>query len=74
MMTGGPFENFSEGWAVNVFADHRKAHFWKIDEDDDPTIMRTMCSRRRSLVGALRAPGTYEKCRLCSTVYGRVVR
>jgi len=71
MMTGGPIEKFTEGWAVNVYSQQRKAHYWT---RDGVGVARTKCSRKQVAVGALREAGSYEHCRNCSLVFGRKVR
>lgn len=70
MMSGGPIEKFREGWAIAIFGG-RKAHYWKREGAD---AARPMCSRKRVYVAALRGAGTYERCKLCSQVFGRKVR
>jgi hypothetical protein len=69
MITGGALHKFTEGWAVNVYVVARKAHYWK---RGGAGVARTMCSSRQVVLGALREAGSYEHCKPCSDMFGRL--
>jgi hypothetical protein len=68
MVPGERIENFKEGWAVgpNGF----KAHYFRLD---DPGIVRRLCARRRFRAEDMRDIGTFEKCRICLNIQGKIV-
>lgn len=70
MMSGGPIEKFSEGWALQVLpitGSRRKAHYFK-REGVGPAI--PICSSVGIPAGALRGAGNWTKCTRCELKAG----
>lgn len=64
MMSGGPIERFTEGWAVRIsFSSHpTKAHYYRRDE---LSWVDAICGAPSAKAAALRGLGTWEKCQRC---------
>lgn len=67
MMSGGPIEKFTEGWAVRIFG-WGKAHYFKRDGLD---FARPICGAPSALPALLRGLGTWKKCARCEGALGR---
>ena len=64
MMSGGPFEKFTEGWAVKI-GGWGRAHYWKRkDVGGASPVCGTYGSVR---VAALRGAGTFKRCKGCES-------
>jgi len=64
MMSGGPIERFTKGWAVRIgFSSHpSKAHYY---ERDELSFAHTLCGAGSVRVAALRGLGNWTKCKRC---------
>lgn len=64
MMSGGPIERFTKGWAVRIsFGSHSvKAHYY---ERDELSYAHTLCGAGSVRTAALRGLGTWTKCKRC---------
>lgn len=70
MMSGGPIEGFTKGWAVRVsFSSHPTvAHYYKRDE---LSWADAICGAPSTRTGALRGLGNWTKCKRCEASLDR---
>jgi hypothetical protein len=71
MMSGGPIERFTKGWAVRVsFGKHpSKAHYY---ERDQLSWADAICGAHSVRSGALRGLGNWNKCLRCEATLKRM--
>jgi hypothetical protein len=64
MMSGGPIEKFTKGWAVRIsFSSHpSSAHYY---ERDELSKANALCGAVPVKVAALRGLGSWKKCQRC---------
>lgn len=70
-VSGGQFENFRKGWAVNIMASVGKAAHWF--ERDGFDAARALCSKD-SEVRWLYGPSNYGRCQNCIKVMSRRIK
>jgi hypothetical protein len=72
MMSGGPIERFTEGWAVSIaggFGSHpKKAHYYTRDE---LSWADALCGAASVKTGALRGLGNWATCQRCEAALKR---
>lgn len=70
MMSGGPIERFTKGWAVRIrFGSHpTKAHYYVRDE---LSWANAACKAHSVKVAALRGLGNWKKCMKCEAALKR---
>ncbi|WP_257164633.1 hypothetical protein [Bradyrhizobium sp. SRS-191] len=68
MMSGGPIEGFTKGWAC-VLGKWGAAHYYTRDQ---LSYAAALCGVWEVKVGALRDVGTWTKCKRCEAKLGRM--
>jgi len=70
MMSGGPIERFTKGWAVRIsFSSHpQKAHYYR---RDGASRADTLCGQVPFMVASLRGLGDWVKCKKCEAILGK---
>lgn len=70
MMSGGPIERFTKGWAVRLrFSSHpSKGHYY---ERDELSFVDALCGAGSARAAELRGLGSWPKCKRCETALAR---
>ena len=71
-VSGGQFENFRKGWAVNIMACGFGAAHWY--ERDGFTEANSLCGGSLAAVRWLYGPGNADRCQNCIKVMTRRIR
>lgn len=66
MMSGGPIEKFTEGWAVKIFG-FGKGHYYK---RDGAGLAYPVCGGDGVPSAQLRGIGTWKLCQRCEKITG----
>lgn len=66
MMSGGPIQKFTEGWAVKVFG-FGKGHYFK---RNGVGLAKPVCGGSEVAVSGLREIGTWKTCERCEKIMG----
>jgi hypothetical protein len=68
MMSGGPIEGFTKGWAVRISFSSSVAHYY---ERDQLSWADAICGAASTRTGALRDLGSWKKCKRCEAALKR---
>lgn len=62
-MSGGRIMNFQEGWALEIFSDSEKGHYYRV-ADQVPEVAVSLCGRKHH-AQTMNGLGDYQRCKHC---------